>query len=406
MVAKIITGKSLRGALHYNENKVIKGKAELIGQSGFHMEINQLKFKDKLQRLENLSYKNTRTKTNTLHVSLNFAVGEKLSKQTLTAIAKDYMNGIGFEKQPYLVYQHRDAGHEHIHIVSTNIKADGSRISLHNLGRTKSEITRKSIEKEYGLVPAESQKKHQEQKIRKVEYGKCETKRAISNVVKGVISNYKFTSIPEMNAVLNRYNVMADRGAKESRMFAKDGLIYWALDKKGLKTGVPIKASSIYGSPTLKKLQLRFEKNKEIRKAHKEVLKSSLDKILMTKASKPGFELAMAKRNIEAVFRINPEGRLYGVTFVDHNTKCVFKGSDLGKGYSAASFEKYFEDYSRSKELSTLAQSKVKADYPLINSNHQTLIESLLQPEFTDGTTFKSLQQKFGKKKKRKRSIS
>ncbi|MEP0714053.1 MAG: hypothetical protein ABJC55_19210, partial [Algoriphagus sp.] len=33
--------------------------------------------------------------------------------------------------------------------------------------------------------------------------------------------------------------------------------------------------------------------------------------------------------------RENQEGRLYGITFVDHRTKCVFNGSALGKNYSA-----------------------------------------------------------------------
>ncbi len=35
------------------------------------------------------------------------------------------------------------------------------------------------------------------------------------------------------------------------------------------------------------------------------------------------------------MIRENAEGRIYGITFVDHRTKCVFNGSDLGKPYSA-----------------------------------------------------------------------
>lgn len=73
MVAKIISGKSLRGALLYNENKVMKNKAELIGQNAFHMVINHLTMKDKIYRLENLSFRNQRVRTNAVHISLNFA---------------------------------------------------------------------------------------------------------------------------------------------------------------------------------------------------------------------------------------------------------------------------------------------------------------------------------------------
>jgi hypothetical protein len=44
-----------------------------------------------------------------------------LSKEKITEIAVEYMDKIGFGEQPYLVYQHFDSGHTHLHIVTTNI---------------------------------------------------------------------------------------------------------------------------------------------------------------------------------------------------------------------------------------------------------------------------------------------
>lgn len=52
-------------------------------------------------------------------------------------------------------------------------------------------------------------------------------------------------------------------------MFLKEGLIYWALDDKGQKVGVPIKASSMYGKTTLKCLKPLFQSYSEQRKPHK-----------------------------------------------------------------------------------------------------------------------------------------
>ncbi|MEI9911585.1 MAG: relaxase/mobilization nuclease domain-containing protein [Bacteroidota bacterium] len=86
---------------------------------------------------------NERTTTNTLHVSLNFDSPEILDNEKLVVIAKTYMERIGFGEQPYLVYRHHDAGHPHIHIVSTNIRRDGSRISMHNMGQNESEESKK-----------------------------------------------------------------------------------------------------------------------------------------------------------------------------------------------------------------------------------------------------------------------
>src|SRR5690606_35442323 len=118
MVAKIIRGKNIAGALNYNEHKGRQGKAELIGQNGFHKDIQHLNSYDKLQRLTSLTMRNQQAKTNSVHISLNFAVGEKIPESKLIEIADQYMNQIGFRDQPYLVYAHKDAGHPHIHIVT------------------------------------------------------------------------------------------------------------------------------------------------------------------------------------------------------------------------------------------------------------------------------------------------
>src|SRR5206468_2638877 len=42
---------------------------------------------------------------------------------------------------------------------------------------------------------------------------------------------------------------------------------------------------------------------------------------------------------VHAELRRNGAGSVYGITFIDFRTKCVFNGSDLGKGYSAAAIQ-------------------------------------------------------------------
>src|ERR1700749_837480 len=156
MVAKIITGKKLRGALHYNEKKVSEGQAELILANGFAGDIDQMNFHQKLQRFENLIMLKPSVKTNTLHISLNFDAVEKLDDETLQKIAITYMEKIGFGDQPYLAYRHHDAEHDHLHIVTTNIQAKGEAINLHNIGWLKSNPAREEIEIEFNLVKAKS----------------------------------------------------------------------------------------------------------------------------------------------------------------------------------------------------------------------------------------------------------
>lgn len=315
-----------------------QGKATLIGAVKYLKDKENLSFNDKLFRLTDLAAMNQRSKTNTVHISLNFPNGENLADEKLNEVVKDYLQGVGFATQPYLVYRHEDAGHPHIHIVTTNIKRDGERISLHYLGQNESEKTRKAIEIKYGLVKAEDQTKQKpnlKAEISAAEYGKAETKRVITNILGYILRAYKYTSVPELNAVLQQFNIQADRGSKDSRMYTHEGLVYWILDKQGNKVGVPIKASTIYGNPTLKTLDEKFRLNEQLRKPFKADLIKILDTVLSKPQTKKSFTYKLREAGVQAILRQNDEGRLYGVTFIDQKNKAIFNGSDLAKEYSA-----------------------------------------------------------------------
>jgi hypothetical protein len=345
MVAKITTPKSIEAALNYNEKKVQKGNAVCLHAANYLKEAKNMNFYQKLSGFERLNSLNERATTKTLHVSLNFDPSEKLSENQLLQIASDYMQKIGFGNQPYLVYKHEDAGHPHIHIVSTTIKQDGSRINTNNIGRNQSEKARKEIEKQYSLVKAERQQQLLKPGIKPVDvekaiYGKSETKRSISNIVGAVFSQYKFTSLPEFNAALKQFNVVADRGKEEGRIYKNRGLVYRILDASGNKVGVPIKASSIPCKPILSNLEKKFADNETAKESLKPFVKIKLDDCLSQSPStiKELME-HLKQKNIYTVLRQNAECRLYGITFVDNQNKVVFNGSDLGKSYSAAALQ-------------------------------------------------------------------
>lgn len=342
MVAKITVPSSIKRALNYNEQKVKEGKAECLLASGFLKDAGNLNFYEKLGRLEGLISLNQRASTNTVHISLNFAEDEKLPEEKLKQIATLYMEKIGFSAQPFLVYEHRDAGHPHLHIVTTNIQRDGKRISLHNLGKGASEKARKELEVHFGLTKAGEKKKNrnptEEQAFpaQKAVYGKLPTKRAITGVLDAVLPHYKYASLPELNAVLRRYNVLADQGGEDSIIYRSGGLLYRVLDEGGNKVGVPVKASTIYSKPTLAHLEQRFKENTADKEAYKKQLQTAIDWVMVRPPqSLSAFEKALGKENISLVLRQNEAGLVYGLTYIDHRTKCVFNGSDLGKPYSA-----------------------------------------------------------------------
>jgi hypothetical protein len=343
MVARIKQSQSLSNAVNYNEQKVHQEKAQCIAAVNYAKDVEQLNFYQKLHRLKHQACLNERVKTNSVHISLNFDATDKLNKEKLEEIANSYMEKIGFGNQPYLVYEHTDAGHQHIHIVTTNIEEDGHRIDMHNIGRNQSEEARKQIELEYKLVQAQGKKQQQSEELRpvyaqKVMYGKSETKRAITNVLDAVLPNYKYTSLPELNAVLKLYNVLADRGPEASKMYQSKGLVYRVLDEQGYKVGTPIKASAFYNKPTLPSLEQKFKENEVLRQQFKSRLKTKIDwTILVCQRSLASFVDKLRTERIDVLVRQNAEGKIYGMTYVDHANQTVFNGSDIGKEYTAKS---------------------------------------------------------------------
>lgn len=341
----IHSSSSLRNILNYNEQKVKAGVAVCIDAALYPKDPADLNFQQKLLRLEKLTELNQQTTVNSVHISLNFDPSEKFSGDQLREIAGEYMDKLGFAGQPYLLYEHLDSGHPHVHLVTTNIRPDGKRIALHNLGKNFSEPARKFTELKFGLIKAEDSKLQRTHKLKpvhaqKVQYGKAETKRAISNVLQSVIPQYKYASLPELNAVLRQYNIAADRGDENSRVFQHQGLMYRLLDEQGKRVGVPIKASLFFSKPTLKVLEEHFVQNSDLKEPHKARIKNTIDLCLLHgQRSLPAFISALKKEGIATVIRENSEGTIYGITYVDHRTQCVFNGSALGKSYSAKAIQ-------------------------------------------------------------------
>ena len=382
MVAVIKTSHSVQRILNYNELKVKEEKAECINAVNFPLELDKLNFILKLNRFNKLASLNENVKRNAVHISLNFDPSENYSKEKLNEIAEMYMEKIGFGKQPYLVYQHHDAGQHHCHIVKNHLQRDGTRIDLHLLGIRKSESARKEIEQIFGLVKAEGRKPAYEFSLKpiklKVEYGKAESRKAINAVLNKVLFDYKYSSLPELNAVLNLYNVHADRGTEESRVFKNNGLFYRILNKDSKPVGVPIKASDFYSKPTLKFLEERFKVNETKKSSDKSRIKNTIQMAFIkeTNLSLDRFIKQMEKEGIHAVLRKSETGFVYGITYVDHVTKNVFNGSSLGKEYSAKAIIERCENLS-SQERSLQISEKLNKFF-LENSPKMTLdLESI-----------------------------
>lgn len=417
MVARIKVSNTLLKAFYYNENKVKAGVATCISAENFPFAKERMTEIQRLGVLQKTTSLRESLKVNTVHISLNFDPSETISQVKMQEIARAYMDKIGFGKQPYLVYQHFDSGHPHLHVVTTKIDLKGKVINTNNIGSNQSEKARKEIEIKFGLVKAEGIKSIpyglKLAYISKVEYGKSETKKAIAIVLDGVLKQYNYTTLAELNAVLNLYNVTADRGLESSRIFKNSGLLYKVIDNSGNPVGVPIKASLFYQKPTLKFLEERFKVNEKARQPYRARLKNAIDFYFLG-SKRPSLEAmisSLKKEGISVVLRHSEQGRLYGLTYIDHTNKCVFNGSSLGKTYSAKGILDRCVLIPEAVRT-TLPEQPVAAtqnnnpDQRLVpeaaGSGPENLLDLLMQPEHTQNYLPYELSGRKRKKKKRK----
>jgi len=130
MIVKILPPSSTFKGVSYNTNKIEKDKGELMKVENFGalQALDYMKPSDYINYLEARSKTSARVKYPQFHAVIS-CKGKSHSKEQLTEIATDWLKGMGYEKQPYLLIFHKDTDNNHIHIVSTCIGEDGKKIN-------------------------------------------------------------------------------------------------------------------------------------------------------------------------------------------------------------------------------------------------------------------------------------
>ena len=345
MVAKITIGSSLFGAIKYNADKVNEGKGQLLDTNKvFNNGTGKVDIAQVLQDFERWMPRQTRTEKPVLHISLNPHPEDKLTDGDLTAIAREYMERMGYGDQPYIIVKHEDIDRHHIHIVSVRVNEQGRCIDKSfNFPRSK-RITR-DIENEYGLHPADRKQERQTvNPLHPVNPQEGDIKKQVGNTVKAVFSTYQFQTIGELRALLSLYNITVDEVRGNIRGEDYNGLVYSVIDTNGEKVGNPFKSSLFGKSVGYEALQRKaaFSKKNIKEKNLTEPTKKALEYALRRTYDKDEFMKILKEKGIDCVFRYTDEGRLYGATFIDHRTHCVLNGSRMGKAFSANALEQHF----------------------------------------------------------------
>ena len=154
MIGKQVKGKSFRGVLNYlhskQESRLIAGNMggktprTLAAEFAVSRQLNP--------RLSKAVY----------HSSLSLPKTEHLDDNTWSALAEDYVEGMGFGDSQYVVYRHSDKDHDHVHIVASRIRiTDGTTVN-DSWDYVRSEKLIRELEQRYELTPTISSPQKQQ----------------------------------------------------------------------------------------------------------------------------------------------------------------------------------------------------------------------------------------------------
>lgn len=360
MIAKISSTENLGGALGYNFKKVQHNKAAVLCVNELRKGFDGTFQMDKvLADMQKAIPEQCRTKKTVFHCSLNPHPDEKLSDERLTQIAKEYMEALGYGKQPYIIFKHNDIAREHIHIVSLRVDFDGNKINDKYEGRRSKKIT-DALEKKYNLIPSSKVSERTTTEISKVNIVQGNIKEQVANTVRSAMKHYSFCSLGELNAILSRYNLAVEEVKTEYRGKQYDGLVYVPTDDKGNKVSTPIHASDIGRGVGYAAVQNKMRKSKD---AVKSLIPAVRRKVLEVMRTSPQTEERLRQRleeqGLRVVIRKNEGGRIYGITFIDDDRGIALNGSRLGKGYAANKFNEYFSNPEKNPFLDESLYGKI-----------------------------------------------
>lgn len=372
MIAKIGRGSNLFGTLSYNNVKMEQEKGEiLLMNKMIETPDGSYSVAQLARSFEPYLLANRNTEKHTLHISLNPDPKDKVSDEQYKEIAEQYMNEMGYGDQPFIVFKHTDIDRSHIHIVSVCVDEEGKKIS-DRFEKVRSMKVCRELEKKFGLISAVKKQSRQDPKIlRPIDLNSGDIKSQISSVIRHIPSYYQFQSLGEYNALLSLFNITVEKVEGELQGQLKRGLLYFSLNDKSEKVGSPIKASLFGKKACIDALEKHFFecKNKSNDQV-KDNLKRSINEAHLSSKDEQIFKKKLKKEGIDTVVRRNDNGRVYGITFIDHTSRTVYNGSRLGKECSANVFNDYWTNRIKQgiKEHIT-----VKAKPKISISNHINL---------------------------------
>ncbi|MFL9835801.1 relaxase/mobilization nuclease domain-containing protein [Chryseobacterium terrae] len=361
MIIKIMApaGSNFPG-VNYNDKKINEGKGELMKMKNFPSFINEdsskQQVRDYLKAISNVNKKVLKPQFHAM-ISTKF---QEHSKEELTKIAEDFMDEMGYGKQPFIVVHHDDTENSHVHIVTNRVdKQTGKKINDSYEKLKAQKAISNTLEKLYGIKSEEELNR---------------------------LLHYKISSIHQLETLLDRNGYKLGKNTNDENFLTllKNGVIQQTIhgsqllfdnknDKNRTKQlrAILWKYKNIYSNKVFKVEDFRKQEGM----LPEEKLK---EKHLLVPKIEFESELQQKLRDvfgIDIVFHHKDEYQPFGYTLIDHKTGSVYKGSEIMK------MSELFEFTSEKIDKKLFESLK---DYNVRNSESKMLLLNFLkvrQPE-------------------------
>jgi hypothetical protein len=333
MIGKISKGSGFRGCLYY-----------VLGRTGAEI-IDTNMDGDSPRSLANefAISRQLRPKLNQVvcHVALSLRPEEHLNNTSWQRAIAQYLKEMGFTNNQYVAVKHTDKeNHEHIHLVTSRVRMDGSVVS-DSWDWTRSQDVIRKLEQDFGLaaVPSSWESDRQEQTKsqidKELETGKATVKRQLADKIDATLVNT--TSLPDFIEQLNLegIEVRVDRDRK-----GKLKGIAYKLD------GVSMAGSSVGKAYSLPRILKRIENvSEQGTPPNIPTIASHISQVIREQVkagiTMPQLIEQLKHSGIDAHVKYTRTKKIKGISYSLGSNS--IQGNELGKEFSWGGLQKYLQ---------------------------------------------------------------
>lgn len=316
-------------SLAYNERKVEKGVAAIVGYSN----VDSLDRRD----LEDLFSRYERGRISasgvSFHASVNPSDTDACTEEQVLDLIWQMMSALGYSDQPMVVYRHDDIGRPHYHVVSTRIASDGHRIDAWHERMRAQEVMRRlgpDLGFEVGRGAVSKASVLDDSGAGMSAPSRFDPVRDMAPQVSAILAHclsYNFTSASQFRLAMEHHGV----SVSEYLTAAGPRTAFRGLDSTGRPVTRSVTEEEL-GIDVSSQLAAAVESGRRthrVRTRERIRVENLVSSCFAYSRSEQHLSNMLLKQGVSMHVSVSEDGRPFGITFIDHHTRTAFKASEL-----------------------------------------------------------------------------